>query len=244
VVQRARSFGSVAEQYERGRPSYPRSALRWLLGEMPRDVVDLGAGTGKLTSALVAAGHRVVAVEPVAEMRTILLKRVPEATVVPATAEDTGLPETSADAVVAGAAFHWFDRQRTFPEIARILRPRGTLGLLGNGFDASVPWVRRFGEILGGPRLGRPGHWPDKDELLAWFDQIDEEQFELAHRVDRDRLLDLAVSRSSVAMLSPEERQPLLDRIAALWSEEPALRGQESATLPYLTQVRRAHRRG
>jgi predicted RNA methylase len=69
-LQRARSFGSVAEQYERGRPSYPRSALRWLLGEMPRDVVDLGAGTGKLTSALVAAGHRVVAVEPVAEMRT------------------------------------------------------------------------------------------------------------------------------------------------------------------------------
>lgn len=155
VVHRARSFGSVAEQYERGRPSYPRSALRWLLGEMPRDVVDLGAGTGKLTSALVAAGHRVVAVEPVAEMRTILLERVPEATVVPATAEDTGLPETSADAVVAGAAFHWFDRQRTFPEIARILRPHGTLGLLGNGFDASVPWVRRFGEILGGPRQPR-----------------------------------------------------------------------------------------
>lgn len=231
----------VAEEYERGRPSYPRAAITWLLGDEPLDVVDLGAGTGKLTSALVAAGHRVVAVEPVDEMRAILSERVPEAhAVVAATAESTGLPGESADAVVAGAAFHWFDRGRTFPEITRILRPHGTLGLLSNGFAGSASWVRRLQEILGGPRPGRPGHWPDDEELLGWFDETDDRQFELDHWVDRDRLLDLAVSRSNVAVLAPEERQTLLGQISALWDEEPELRGREHVKLAYLTRVRRA----
>ncbi len=243
-MRRARSFGLVAEEYERGRPSYPLAAIHWLLGDQALDVVDLGAGTGKLTSALVAAGHRVVAVEPVDQMRAILSEQVPEARVVAATAEATGLPAASADAVVAGAAFHWFDRARTFPEITRVLRPAGTLGLLGNGFDSSVSWVRRLQEILGGPRLGRPGHWPSEDELLAWFDETDERQFELDHRVDRKRLLDLAVSRSSVALLAAGEREALLGRVSALWDEEPELRGRDRVTLAYLTRVRRARRLG
>jgi SAM-dependent methyltransferase len=242
-VKRARSFGLVAEEYERGRPTYPMAAISWLLGDEPLDVVDLGAGTGKLTSALVAAGHRVVAVEPVDEMRAVLSEQVPEAqAVVAATAESTTLPASSADAVVAGAAFHWFDRARTFPEIARILRPPGTLGLLGNGFAASVSWVRRLQEILGGPRLGRPGHWPDEEEFLGWFDETDERTFELDHWVDRDRLLDLAVSRSNVAVLAPEERQTLLSQIAALWDDEPELRGRERVKLAYPTRVRRSRR--
>ncbi len=99
-MERGRSFGLVAEEYDRGRPDYPVSAIRWLLGEQSLNVVDLGAGTGKLTAALVAAGHRVVAVEPVAEMRAILAERVPGTRVVAATAESTGLDASSADAVV------------------------------------------------------------------------------------------------------------------------------------------------
>jgi SAM-dependent methyltransferase len=241
-VQRAQSFGLVADEYERGRPGYPAAAIRWLLGDEPLDVVDLGAGTGKLSAALVAAGHRVTAVEPLDEMRAILTERVPEAEVVAATAESTGLPPASADAVVAGAAFHWFDRDRAFPEIIRILRSPGTLGLLGNGFDTSVAWLARLREILGGSRLGRPGHWPSEAELLTWFDDTDEQHFELAHQVDRDRLLDLAVSRSSVALLPPAERQSLLDQISALWDDTPELHGRESVELPYLTRVRRARR--
>ena len=241
-MRRAHSFGLVAEEYERGRPGYPSAAIRWLLGDEALDVVDLGAGTGKLTSALVAAGHRVVAVEPVEEMRAILAEQVPEAEVVASSAESTGLPAASADAVVAGAAFHWFDRARTFPGIARILRSPGTLGLLGNGFDTSVSWVRRLDEILGGQRLGRPGHWPSEEELLAWFDATDEQQFQLDHWVDRNRLLNLATSRSSVAVLAHEERQALLGQISTLWDEQPALQGHESVTLAYLTRVRRARR--
>jgi SAM-dependent methyltransferase len=240
--QRSRAFGLVADEYERGRPGYPAAAIRWLLGDEPLEVVDLGAGTGKLSAALVAAGHRVTAVEPLDEMRAILTERVPEAEVVAATAETTTLPAASADAVVAGAAFHWFDRDRVFPEITRILRSPGTLGLLGNGFDTSVAWVSRLREILGGSRLGRPGHWPSEAELLTWFDDTDEREFTLDHPVDRDRLLDLAVSRSSIALLAPAERQSLFDEVSALWDEDPELRGRESVNLPYLTRVRRARR--
>jgi SAM-dependent methyltransferase len=239
-VERARAFGLVAEEYERGRPGYPATAIDWLLGSEPLDVVDLGAGTGKLTAALVAAGHQVIAVEPLKEMRAILAERVPQARAVDATAESTGLSADSADAVVAGAAFHWFDRPRALAEIVRILRTPGTLGLLGNGFDAPAGWVHALREIVGRPRLGRAGHWPDESELRQWFAEADERQFEHDDWVDRDRLVDLAVSRSSVATLAPDERQALLHRVAGLWDTEPELQGRESVTLPYLTRVRRA----
>lgn len=239
-MERGRSFGLVAEQYDRGRPDYPVSAIRWLLGDRSLNVVDLGAGTGKLTAALVAAGHHVVAVEPVAEMRTILAERVPGARVVAAAAESTGLDASSADAVVAGAAFHWFDRALAFAEIVRILRPPGTLGLLGNSFDPSAGWVHRLRAILGGSRLGRPGHWPEAEELHQWFSDIDDRQFAHEQWVDRDRLLDLAMSRSSVATLPPDERQALLNRVSALWDQEPELRGHDSVRLRYLARVRRA----
>ena len=102
--------------------------------------------------------------------------------------------------------------------------------------------MRRLQEILGGPRLGRPGHWPEEQELLEWFEVPDERQFELDHWVDRARLLDLAVSRSNVAVLAPRERQALLGQISALWDEEPELRGQTRVKLAYLIRVRRARR--
>jgi SAM-dependent methyltransferase len=240
-VERARAFGLVAQEYDRGRPGYAAEAISWLLGDEPLDVVDLGAGTGKLTEALASAGHRVTAVEPLAEMRAILEDRLPEVGAVDGTAEETGLPDACADAVVAGAAFHWFDRARTFPEIARILRPPGVLGLLGNGFDSSVQWVVHLREILGGSRLGRAGHWPSEEELLQYFGLVEEREFPHEQTVDRDLLRDLALSRSSVAMLEAGEQEALLERIAALWQQEPELQGRDVARLGYLTRVRRCY---
>ncbi len=239
-MERAYAFGLVAEEYDRGRPGYPASAVRWLLGEEPIDVIDLGAGTGKLTEALVAEGHRVVAVEPLPEMRELLAARVPEATVIAGTAEETGVADASADAVVAGAAFHWFDRSRAFPEIARVLRRPGVLGLLGNRFDDSAHWVGRLREALRGSRLGGAGRWPDAEELRERFRDVEERDFRHDETVDRARLLDLALSRSNVAMLSTEERTVILERIAGLWEREPELRGRPSVTLGYLTRVRRS----
>jgi SAM-dependent methyltransferase len=238
-VERARAFGLVAAEYERGRPGYAAEAIDWLLGDQPLDVVDLGAGTGKLSEALVAAGHRVTAVEPLAEMRAILHNRVPDARALDGTAEETGLADACADAVVAGSAFHWFDRARAFPEIIRILRAPGVVGLLGDGFDCSVPWVAHLREILGGSRLGRPGHWPGDAELLEYFDSVQERQFPHEQTVDRDLLRDLALSRSRIATLGPVEQDDLLKHVAALWVNEPELQGRDRAQLGYLTRVRR-----
>ena len=238
-MERARAFGLVAEEYDRGRPGYAAEAIRWLLGDEPLDVVDLGAGTGKLSEALAGAGHRVTAVEPLVEMRAILHDRLPDGRAVNGTAEETGLPDSCADAVVAGAAFHWFDHTRALPEIARILRPPGVAGVLGNGFDTSVQWVVRLREILGGSRLGRAGHWPSEQELLQHFDSVEEREFPHEQTVDRDLLRDLALSRSSVAMLDAGEQEALLQRVAALWVQEPELQGHDRARLGYITRVRR-----
>jgi ubiquinone/menaquinone biosynthesis C-methylase UbiE len=129
-ASRAASFGSVGGEYERGRPSYPAEAVAWLVGTDPLQVIDLGAGTGKLTRRLLELGHDVVAVEPAKGMLEQLEAELPAATTVDGTAEAIPLPDGQADAVVAGQAFHWFDAERALPEIARVLRPAGRLGLV------------------------------------------------------------------------------------------------------------------
>jgi SAM-dependent methyltransferase len=241
-LQRARSFGGVADEYERGRPSYPLEAIIWLLGWEPLDVVELGAGTGKLTARLVEAGHRVIAVEPSAGMRAVLAERVPGVQLVTASAEDTGLAERSADAVVAAAAFHWFDRSRAFPEISRILRVDGTLGLIGSRFDQTTPWAVRLRSVLGEPsRTGTSRHWPERDELGQWFQETEEDHwFPFTEQVDRQRLIDYALSRSTFAVLPPDEQRAAAARVGNFWDTDPDLRGQQTAELAYQTLVRRA----
>jgi SAM-dependent methyltransferase len=239
-AERARSFGGVADAYDRGRPGYPAAAITWLLGPEPLDVVDLGAGTGKLTEALVAAGHRVVAVEPLAQMSALLRAKLPGVTVLSAHAEATGLADASVDAAVAGAAFHWFDQARVFPEIRRILRPPGMLGLLGNRFDRAVAWIDRFATVAGSQGTGGRANWPDAEALGAWFATIEDGAFPHAHPIDRGRLRDLAVSRSHVATMAPDQRRALLQQVDAVWDTEPELQGRDEVALAYVTQVRRA----
>ncbi len=256
---RARSFGQVADVYDRGRPGWPAAAIDWLLGSEPLDVLDLGAGTGKLTAALLAAGHRVTALEPSAEMRAVLEGRLDgaarpgegeadgrearggaTATVVDGRAEAIPLPDDSVDAVVAGSAFHWFDREPTLDEIGRVLRPPGVFGLLGNRYDTSVDWQRRLRKISSAGMIYRAGHWPSQDELRERFAEVEDRS--IAHRmeVDPGMLRDYLASLSWVATMEPAERDAHLAAIDEFWANDPDLRGRDGATLVWRSDVRRA----
>jgi len=241
-AERASSFAGVADEYERGRPGYPHEAIEWLLGVASLVVLDLGAGTGKLTSALLDAGHRVIAVEPLQEMREILTSKLPAARALAGTAENLPLANASVDAVTVGAAFHWFDHSAAQAEIARVLRPPGVLGLLGNAFEPSLPWVAHVREILGPPAIEQRGHWPSVEELGQRFAEVQDHEFSHQQRVDRASLRDLASSRSSLAIMPKAQRESVLASLDRIWEQEPELNGRSEVLLPWHTRVRRCRR--
>lgn len=210
----------------------------------PGRVLDLGAGTGKLTRQFVAAGHRVIAVEPLPGMRSQLAARVPEAEALPGSAEDIPLPDSDVDAVVVGQAWHWFDHASASAEIARVLRPGGVLGLLWNFADERIEWVHRLWKMMHqasgeGPFEGMRGE--DKPPALGpAFETAEMQLFSHEHWIDEPTLLDLVQSRSYVIQLTPQRRSQLLDDVHALVRENlPA----GSFALPYRTRVWRAVRR-
>jgi SAM-dependent methyltransferase len=233
------AFAGVAGAYERGRPGYVEDAVRWMVGDDPVDVVDLGAGTGKLTRALVALGHRVVAVEPLDEMRAQLEAAIPGAHAVAGRAEAMPLPDGSADVVASAQAFHWFDHDDALPEIARVLRPGGRLALVWNSRDDRDPWMSRLSAIIGNESIQESDVVPILDEsgLFRW---VETKRFSFEQILDRDGLLDLVLSRSYLAKLMPEDREPVLDAVGALY-DETALDG--GVRLAYVTECFRATRR-
>ncbi|RWZ64674.1 class I SAM-dependent methyltransferase [Labedella populi] len=150
-----RSFSAAAEFYDSVRPGYPEGAVDWMVPTSARRVLDLGAGTGKLTSALVARGLDVLAVDPSAEMLAVLDRVVPEARTLVGEAEAIPVADASVDAVTAAQAWHWVDPERAGAEAARVLVPGGRLALVWNIRDERVDWLRRLGEIAGSERSYR-----------------------------------------------------------------------------------------
>ena len=233
------SFSAVAEAYERARPEYPEEAALWLTGEPPRDVVDLAAGTGKLTRVLVRLGHRVTAVEPLPAMLEQLRRAVPKAEPVIGKAESMPLPGASADAVVAGQAYHWFEHEAALLEIARVLRPGGTFGAIWNMRDEDVDWVARLSALIGSEGQGER---EPEDEVAAsgLYEPLEEAEFRWEQPLDRTRLRDLVLSRSYCAALPSEEREPVLASVEALYDE---VAGPDGLVMPYVTYCFRAAKR-
>ena len=145
AIARSLSFGAEAAAYERGRPSYPPEAIDWLLPRGARDVLDLGAGTGKLTTRLVERGLSVVAVDPIPEMLEVLSNSLPDTPALLGTAEEIPLPDHSVDAVLVAQAWHWFDPTRAVPEVSRVLRP-------GSSYDDIERWLTYVTLMLVGAR--------------------------------------------------------------------------------------------
>jgi SAM-dependent methyltransferase len=234
---RARSFGAAADAYERARPSYPEAAVEWLLPEGARTVLDLGAGTGKLTRSLTARGLEVIAVEPLQEMRANLAAALPEVRALDGTAEAIPLPDDSVDAITVAQAWHWVDPVKATAEAARVLRPGGTLGLIWNRRDERVEWMSRLGNVMGAD--GAEVIDMATVEIGAPFGPTERFVTEWSRPMDVDLLVEMASSRSYVITASPRRRREILDGIRVLVEKEPSL-GTEF-DFPYLTYCFKAH---
>ena len=239
-------FGSAADRYDRGRPTYPADAVAFLVSELGiargRTVVDLAAGTGKFTALIVPTGARIVAVEPVPEMRAVLERECPTVESLDGTAEAIPLEDASVDAVVVAQAFHWFDGDHAVPEIRRVLRDGGRLGLIWNARDETPAWSRRLTDIfdeLAGPRDPRYKHgaWRVAFERSNAFVPFDHRTFAHAHEVDRAAFLDRVLSVSYVASAPPDVRDAVVREVERLLDTDPDLEGRETISMPYQTDV-------
>ena len=240
VRRHARSFGPVADAYHRGRPSFPVEAVQWLVGPNPATVLELGAGTGKLTGVLAELGHDVHATEPDPEMLKVLRRHLPDVPTSESGAEEIPLPDRSVDVVVAGQSFHWFDHDRALPEIARVLRPGGFLAVSWNNRDTRIPWVRKLGQVLGDhPRLEKSTEGAVEAIVYSEvFGFVDEKQVHFWQDVNRESIVDLVMSRSYVATLDDEAREAKLAQVLALYDDYG--RGMDGMQLPYYCECFRA----
>lgn len=249
----AQGFDTNADAYEVARPSYPAEAVAHVVGHgrigPGARVLDLAAGTGKLTRLLVPTGASVTAVEPVAGMRDRLEATVPGVEVLDGTAEALPLDDCSCDAVTVAQAFHWFDPPAALAEIGRVLRPGGHLFLLWNTRDRRRDWVRAFGDLLvDGPEAERPYdsyHDVDYAAVVAaagGYTPVEVWEHEWEQPIDADLLVARAASVSVVGTLAPPERERVLARVRRLADTHADLAGRAWFGFPYTTRVYRCRR--
>lgn len=247
----SKGFGSTTQLYERIRPEYPPEAIDILVRELRigpgKVVVDVGAGTGKLTRALVPAGATLIAVEPLAEMRERLAESVPRAVPFAGTAEHMALRDGSAHAVVAAQAFHWFDGDQALAEFHRILVPGGRLALVWNVRDRRAKWVDAFNILVESVDPDRPAHetgkWRAAVDRTTLFGPLTERDVEWGQVLVPAEIVDRAASVSSISSLPKAERERVLDRFRELAATHPDIRGHDTVTLPYVTKIYWTERR-
>lgn len=224
---------------------YPFAAVRRLVRELrikpESTVLDLGAGTGKLTRLLAQLGADVVAVEPVDAMRQRLVETIPRVKALPGTAEAIPLEDESMDAVTVGQAFHWFDGDAALAEIHRVLRPGKRLGLIWNVKDESVDWVRLLAEIIDPYRGSAPrvasGAWKEAFERTELFTPTDRARFAFVHETDMDTVVARVTSISFIAALDSVVREQVVAQVRELVATHPETRGREVFPHRYRTGV-------
>ncbi|HET9737006.1 MAG TPA: class I SAM-dependent methyltransferase [Solirubrobacteraceae bacterium] len=218
-----------ADRYERARPDYPDAAVDWLVRELglksEGTVLDVGAGTGKLTRPLLARGLRVIAVEPVAGMRAALERTTPGADVRAGQAEALPLEDADVDGVVAGQAFHWFATNAVLHELARVLRAGGRLGLAWNRRDPEQPLQAELARLVEPYRAGTPAHATDAWRAVfapgAPFTPVAEHRVPHAQCLDANGLVDRVLSISFIATLPAGEQRTIGARVRALAQGAP-----------------------
>ena len=233
---------SDPSDYEAARPSYPPEAVAWLVDnlhiESGRRVVDLAAGTGKLTRLLTPTGADLIAAEPVAGMRATFRRFAPEVPVVASTAEQLAFRDASVDAVTVAQAFHWFDHDRAIAELARVLCPGGVVGLIWNARDRNVDWVDQVWGIM--DRVEKRAPWRNHDEWsdsayrdLPGFGPLHTAQFQHTQTITPDAMVQRVASVSHVAVLPDAEREAVLDEVRVVLTTHPDARGRPELAVPY-----------
>ena len=236
----AAGFSAAADVYERARPSYPPAAVEWLAQRVDlrpgRTVVDVGAGTGKLTRLLVPTGAHVVAVEPLPAMLAKLVEAAPEAEAILGTAEQLPLPDASADVVTVAQALHWFDQTLALPEFHRVLRPGGAVALVWNSRDLGDPLQIALGRVLEPARNKVPAQrdniWRAPFERSPLFGPLEVRRFPFEQQFTSNDLCDRVSSTSFVAAMAPDEREELLVSVRALVAGVP-----EPFPFRYVTEI-------
>jgi SAM-dependent methyltransferase len=240
----ASGFGAEADAYERSRPSYPADAVTWILDALHVPdggrVADVAAGTGKFTRLLVdALPHvEVIGVEPIEGMRSHLAGSVP---VVGAVAEALPFADGSIDGITVAQAFHWFDAERAYEELARVLRPGCRLALTWNSRDRSEPWVDRVWGVV--ERIEKRAPWradgwrATAEVDTPWFGPLHEATFHHAQELTPDDVVERIRSVSHVAVLPADRQAAVLDEVRTILRDDPATAGRQTLALPYRVGV-------
>ena len=222
-----------ADRYERGRPDYPAAAVDAIVSELGlragRAVLDLAAGTGKLTRLLIASGANVIAVEPMREMR----EKIAGAVALAGTAERIPLTDASVDAVTVGQAFHWFDADAALREIRRVLTPGGGVALIWNARDPRDPLQAALNEVFDRYQGDTPRReqrdWKSVLAASGLFERTRRLLYEHVQRVDEDAVVDRVLSVSFMAMLPEDERAAVERHVREL--------ARGATTLSYMTEL-------
>lgn len=244
TTPRRLTFGAHADEYERARPEWPAEVARWFVPEDAEVVVEVGAGTGKLTRALAGLGVRVVAIEPDPRMLAVLRSSGLEG--VDGSAERIPAGDGAADAVVAGSAMHWFDLDRALPEFHRVLRPGGRLGFGWNGRDGRHPTIARMNEAIYSKAPDRT-QWRERGweaEVVAKsaFADVEHRIFEHVHEFPRAVLDAHLWSYATIASLPDEEREQVFADVADVVDSDPSVSDGVTVRIPFAVHAYRATR--